>query len=252
VARDLLQRAWQLDRAIDERAARRIERLDGGIAFFSEDLPSVYDANLLRVDRGLDELDPDSLEQLVESVQSDLDHRKLILPDGTAAERLARTLGRRGWQLAPTDVMEYAGPRERDPKRAAEAEEVEPRAIRGARMEALGDRSVDVQRQVAEFTERLGRAGGGRVFAAFADGEVAAFCVLLEGDGLGEIDEVTTLERFRRRGLGTAVVEAALATSLAAGHEATFLVAATSDWPREWYARLGFRTIGKRWEVYKT
>lgn len=248
----LLERAWKLDRAIDERAAQRVEQLDLGVALFSEDLPSVYDANLIRLDGDLDGTTPDDLEGLLESVQRDLDHRKLILPDGDVAERLARTLGRRGWQLAPTDVMEYAGPRERDPARAPAAEEVDPRAIRGARMEALGGRSVDVQRQVADFTERLGRAGGGRVFAAFAEGEVAAFCVLLEGDGLGEIDEVTTLERFRGRGLGTAVVEAALAASLAAGHEATFLVAATGDWPREWYARLGFRTIGKRWEVYKT
>src|SRR3954447_25393971 len=109
----LLDRAWKLDRAIDERAAGRVEPLDVGIALFSEDLPSVYDANLLRIDSGLDGLDPDSLEQLVESVQRDLDHRKLILPDGDVAERLARTLGRRGWQLAPTDVMEYVGPPER-------------------------------------------------------------------------------------------------------------------------------------------
>src|SRR5215212_2591252 len=230
-----LERAWRFDRDADERAAGRVERFECGAAIYSDDLPRVYDANVIRVDRGLDATTADDLERLAESLQGDLGHRKLMLPGGDAADALAPELGRRGWSTTRTVVMRYRGPRERDPALAAAAEQVEPRAVYGARMAALGGRTSDVQRQVADYTQRLGEAARGRIFAAFVGGEVAAFCALLEGDGLGEIDEVTTLERFRRRGLGTAVVEAALAASLAAGHELTFLVAAASDWPRQWY-----------------
>src|SRR4051812_42105552 len=247
-----LERAWRFDREADERAAGRVERFELGAAVYSDDLPRVYDANVVRVDRGLDRTSPDELEQLAEELQGDLGHRKLMLPGGDAAEGLAAELGRRGWSTTRTVVMEYAGARERDSGGAAAGEEVDPRAVYGARMAALTGRSTDVQRQVADYTQRLGEAARGRVFAAFAGGEVAAFCALLEGDGLGEIDEVTTLERFRRRRLGTAVVEAALAASLAAGHELTFLVAAANDWPRDWYARMGFEEIGWRGGVYKT
>ena len=247
-----LERAWRFDRDVDERAAGRVERLELGVAVYSDDLPRVYDANVVRADRGLERVSADDLERGVESVQAELGHRKVILPGGGAADGLASELGRRGWSVTRTVVMAYRGPAERDPAPAAAAEEVDPRAVYGARMQALSGRSTDVQRQVADYTQRLGEAARGRVFAAFVGGEVAAFCALLEGDGLGEIDEVTTLERFRRRGLGTAVVEAALAASLAAGHDLTFLVAAANDWPRDWYARMGFEEIGSRWEIYKT
>src|SRR4051794_39126706 len=247
-----LERAWRFDREADERAAGRVERFELGAAVYSDDLPRVYDANVIRVDRGLDRTSHDELERLAEELQGDLGHRKLMLPGGDAAEGLAAELGRRGRAAPRPGVLGGAGARERDPAAAAAAEEVDPRAVYGARMAALTGRSPEIQRQVADYTQRLGEAARGRVFAAFEGGEVAAFCALLEGDGLGEIDEVTTLERFRRRGLGTAVVEAALAVSLAAGHDLTFLVAAANDWPRDWYARMGFEEIGSRWEVYKT
>jgi ribosomal protein S18 acetylase RimI-like enzyme len=249
---DALKRAWRFDRDVDETAAGRVERFESGAAVYSDDLPRVYDANVIRVERGLGRMSADDLESLAEQLQGELGHRKLMLPGGEAADALAAELGRRGWSSTRTVVMEYAGPRERDPILAARAEQVDPRAVYGARMAALTGRSTDVQRQVADYTQRMGEAANGRVFASFVDGEVAAFCALLEGDGLGEIDEVTTLERFRGRGLGTAVVEAALAASFAAGHDLTFLVAAADDWPLDWYARMGFEAIGTRWEIYRT
>ena len=51
--------------------------------------------------------------------------------------------------------------------------------------------------------------------------------------------------------LSWAAAQAALQTSLAAGHDFTFLVANADDWPRRWYGRLGFVEIGERIEVYR-
>jgi ribosomal protein S18 acetylase RimI-like enzyme len=246
-----LERAWRFDAEVQERTAREVKPFELGVAVASPDLPRVYDANLVRVDGPVEGLSAAELESVVNRLQHGLAHRKVILPDSEAAGELAREMGGRGWSINRTVVMRYEGPRERDPQAAAAAEQVDARAVRGARHEALAGRSLEVQRQVADYTERMAQVTSGRVFAAFAGGEVAAFCALLEGDGVGEVDEVTTLARFRRHGLGTAVVEAALQTSLAAGHDFTFLVANADDWPRRWYGRLGFVEIGERIEVYK-
>ncbi|MEA2427330.1 MAG: hypothetical protein QOF37_958 [Thermoleophilaceae bacterium] len=244
------QRIWAFDRRLQEQSAPRVRRFQRGVALYDDSLPRVYDANFLLFDFDVEGLSADEAERLAESLQGDLTHRKLVLPESGA--EVARALVARGWSVSRIAAMKYAGPRERDGSAAARAELVDPRAVRAAREEALMGRDGDLQRQVADYTENLARANDGRLFAAFEDGSAAAFCAYFEGDGIGEIDEVTTLDRFRRRGLGTAVVEAALLTSLAAGNDLTFLNADEDDWPKRWYERLGFRTVGRSFEVYKT
>ena len=41
------------------------------------------------------------------------------------------------------------------------------------------------------------------------------------------------------------MVSAAVDAAVAAGHELVFLVADADDWPRDLYAKLGFREIGR-------
>jgi ribosomal protein S18 acetylase RimI-like enzyme len=242
------QRAWEFDRELQERSAPRVQQFDRGAALYTDALPRVYDANFVRLD-DVDGLTAADAETLADSLQGEMRHRKLVLPEDGA--EVAEELLRRGWTVSRIATMEYAGPDGRDGA-APQAELVDPRAIRAAREGALGDRDHDLQRQVAEYTERLAESNDGLVFAAFADGEVGGFCALFQRDGTGEIDEVTTIPRFRKRGLGNAVVEAALRTSLASGNELTFLNADADDWPMKWYERLGFRSVGLRYEVYRT
>jgi ribosomal protein S18 acetylase RimI-like enzyme len=149
--------------------------------------------------------------------------------------------------------MAYHGPRDRSAIEARDAEQVDPRAVRGAREQALADgrRDAEALRQIVAFTELMATVAPARLLAAFSEGEVGSFCTLFQDDGTGQIDEVTTVDRFRRRGLGTAVVEGALRASLADGDDLTFLVADGADWPHEWYARLGFEPIGRRYELLR-
>src|SRR5689334_16576921 len=167
---DPYTRAWEFDRELQERAAARVQRFDRGAALYTESLPRVYDCNFVRVD------DPDGLTagdavRLTDSLQAGQRHRKLVLPAG--GEMLSGALVRRGWSRARIATMEYAGDGPLPP--AQDAELVDPRAIRGAREGALLDRDADLTRQIADYTERLAGANDGRVFAAFADGEVGAF-----------------------------------------------------------------------------
>jgi GNAT superfamily N-acetyltransferase len=148
--------------------------------------------------------------------------------------------------------MAYEGSPERAPVEGVE--EVEPDSLRDAREEALidGTRDPDARRQIVAFTERMAAAAPSRLLAARADsGEIGSFCALFQRDAIGQIEEVTTIERHRRRGLGARVVGAALNASLAADDDLTFIVADESDWPMQWYARLGFVPIGRRFELVR-
>ena len=69
-------------------------------------------------------------------------------------------------------------------------------------------------------------------------------CRLLGRDDVGQVEDVSTLPDHRGRGYARAVVGTAVAASRAAGHSLTFITADEDDWPREFYARLGFELVG--------
>jgi ribosomal protein S18 acetylase RimI-like enzyme len=92
---------------------------------------------------------------------------------------------------------------------------------------------------------RLDPVANGRWFAAPADGEPGASCVLYEQDGIGQVETVGTRPERRGQGLASAVVLAAAEASRRAGHELTFIVADADAWPWKLYERLGFDPIGE-------
>jgi ribosomal protein S18 acetylase RimI-like enzyme len=83
------------------------------------------------------------------------------------------------------------------------------------------------------------------------DGRVAAYCELFARGGVGQIESVMTLEEFRGRGFGRAVVARALAESIEARHDLTFLLADAEDWPKELYRKLGFEEVGRVWDFIR-
>jgi GNAT superfamily N-acetyltransferase len=98
--------------------------------------------------------------------------------------------------------------------------------------------------QLFELGARYGAAGGDRWFVAPAAGEPLSACRLLRRDGIGQVEDVGTLEHARERGYAKATVTAAVAAAKAAGDTTIFLTAEAADWPQLLYARLGFETVG--------
>lgn len=92
------------------------------------------------------------------------------------------------------------------------------------------------------------RRGSPRFFAALVGADVAGCCELRELDGVAQIETVEVLEEFRGRGLGRAVVQAAL-DEARRSNEVVWLEALADDWPRELYAKLGFDLIDRN-DVY--
>lgn len=99
--------------------------------------------------------------------------------------------------------------------------------------------------QILEHRCDMAAALPTRLFAAEAEGKLVAHAELYSHDGVGQVEDVVTLEPYRGRGLARALVLRAAAESRAAGNVLTFLVAYADDWPRRLYERLGFETVGR-------
>jgi GNAT superfamily N-acetyltransferase len=249
-----LERAWEFECASQERFARRSRQFELGTVLCDDTLRRVYDANFVRFERGFDDLTGDRVEALADELQASLTHRKVVIPDEHAGARVADALRARGWRYFTLVTMAYRGGGALPAAGDRAVEELEPAALRSARERSLDDgkRDAEARRQIVEFTELMAAATPMRTFAARGDrDEIGSFCILFQGDGIGQVDDVTTLEQYRRRGLGTAVVNAAVRASLADGDELTFLVADEADWPKDWYSRLGFEPIGRRYELLR-
>jgi ribosomal protein S18 acetylase RimI-like enzyme len=243
-----LERALAHMRGVNERRVGRVERLPFGAALFSDDLPRVWDANLVIADRW--QGSAAELRDEVDRVQggSGLGHRKLVVYDQELGERLARGFAGLDWPFRNRyAVMAWR----RAPDRPAEdgvAVEIGWDAFETAKREALRDEPYgsdeEVVRGLLELDRRTAEAIQVTRFGAFVDGEPAAYCELRVEGRTGQVEDVATVPRFRRRGLARAVVLAAAQAAREAGCDLVFLVADTADWPIELYRRLGFDEIG--------
>jgi ribosomal protein S18 acetylase RimI-like enzyme len=217
---------------------------------FADSLPLVHDQNKAIAPSGLELSDLPGLVGAVERVQGAgaLRHRKIAFDDEGACSAFSEWFRRRGWRQRPLRLMVHRGPA---PSTGAvgSAVEVDPPELAAAAhafaAEEPWGRSPEARRQVVAGDRLTGRAVDERAFAVASDtGEsIVAYCRLYSRDGVGQIENVTTLAAHRRRGYARSLVSLALRESLAA-NDLTFLVAEGADWPRHFYARLGFVDVG--------
>jgi GNAT superfamily N-acetyltransferase len=243
-----LERALAFMRRVNEGRAGRVEPLPFGVALFTDDLPEVWDQNLVIADRwdgGAAELRDE-----VDRIQGDagFSHRKLIVLDQELGARLEPDFAELDWLF----VNRYAVMAlRREPDRPAEpglARELTFAEFAAGKRGGLpGTQGEDIGDALVEHTRRTARAVDVRVFGAVVDGETAAYCELRSDGRTAQVEDVATLEPFRGRGIARAVVLAAADAARAAGNDLVFLCADTDDWPIELYRRLGFDEIGFEW-----
>jgi GNAT superfamily N-acetyltransferase len=242
IERDLIQR---YARAFAERCAEQIVPSKVGIAYLTPSLPAMYDINALWV------LRPSSFEEAAEEAETLLAryaHRKLVVPDEEVADRLVPDAAP-GWQATPLLEMVW----EADPGGPSTAEEIpleELRDFRAAQTRRVHRAPDDVVEQFLRRDDLYRRAGNGRFFVVRDEsGAIRTSLNLFRLNGVAEIDDVQTQEEARGRGYARAAVLAAARAARAEGAEIVFLVADEADWPKDLYRRLGFRTVGRRYEV---
>ena len=244
------ERALAFLRALDVARAERREHVDGALVVFADSLPLVHDQNKAIASSGLALSELPGLVSAVERVQGAgaLRHRKIAFDDESACSDFSDWFRRRGWRQRPLRLMVHRGP-EPAADAIGPAIEVDPpdlaTAAHAFAAEEPWGRSPEARRQVVAGDRLTARAVAERAFAVPAgEGEsIVAYCRLYSRDGVGQIENVTTLSAHRRRGYARSLVSLALRESLAA-NELTFLVAEGADWPRHFYARLGFVDVG--------
>lgn len=237
----MLDRIRTFTRTIEDRVAERRVALPHGTGLFCDSLPAVYDCNGVRLERRSPAAE---LAGEVDAAMETFQHRR-AQADGPAAE-LSDGFRELGWRSSTHLLMALR----RSPDRTVDTSmvhEVPFGRLAAARRlvtlrEPWGDETLAEQLDAAK--RRLLAAVPTRFFAAIVGGDVAAYCELRSDGRVAQIEEVDSLEEFRGRGLGRAVVQRAIAA--ARGHELLFLEALADDWPRQLYAKLGFDQVGER------
>src|SRR5205085_2231166 len=113
------------------------------------------------------------------------------------------------------------------------------------------DRSPEVVRQLLAAEVARAESCHTQGVAVRAEDGIASWCLLYQDDGVAEIDQVTTRPEHRGRGYAGAVVRAAAAAAARSGAELVFLWADDRDWPKDWYERLGFEPLARRYAFLK-
>jgi ribosomal protein S18 acetylase RimI-like enzyme len=236
----------------ERSTSTRIEPSPFGTALFNDDFPSYWDGNLLRVDRPAD-ADAAQLVAEADRLFEGFGHRTIVFPDEPAGSRLAATFGRDGWEVDRLVFMAHK--READheselPVEECTLDEVHPLMLEtnlhshGGMTRETAETNVAVRRLFVDVT-------GTRFFVARVDGVPAGFCELYVHEGVAELDDVHTLERFRDRGIARGVVGHAVRQAREAGADLVFLIADDADWPKDLYSKLGFDPVGRFWQFTK-
>ena len=238
----MIDRIHAFRAALQDAAAEQRVPAAHGVGLFAPSVREVYDMNYVRAE------EPAPAEELIadaERLMEDYFHKRVILE--RADSRTATGFRAHGWTVVPHLIMA----RTREPDRRVDTSvvrEVSFDELTDARREVTvgepwGDDEIS---SLLEDAKRLiMRAVPTRFFAAFAGGEVAAYCEVRSDGTVAQIEDVNALPRFRGRGLGRLVVQHALDEARAA-NDIVYLEALTEDWPRQLYAKLGFDVVGER------
>jgi ribosomal protein S18 acetylase RimI-like enzyme len=229
-----------LEHAVHDAAALRREPWEGGVAYYHDELPLVWDVNFVRLDR-----DARDLAVQIDRLQAGQGHRKVLIEDPGLVERHASELLARGYARRGLTAMvrEPGGRLDADVCEVPYAE-VKPFRFK-VHMEQLSPPNPDVAEQVGRVHDRTVSVTGERWLVIHADGEPAGHCILYSRDGLAQIEDVGVLERYRGRGLAKRLINHALEL-VAPDHDTVMILAETDDWPAGFYRRLGFEPVEDR------
>lgn len=222
-----------------------------GTAHLTPELPDVWDANFLRVDR-IEGLSAEGLIAESERVMGGrgFTHRSVLVDDETVGKGIAGGFQAAGWDVNRMVFMIHDG--DTRPLSTVPVDEVVEAVHTAAKAEF--DRrhpdiaTDDVISQMRRLAHRVSEATDRRCFAAYSDDQIASVCELYSDGVTAQIEDVATLDEHRNKGLAKAVVLRALHEAHAWGHETIFLVADDESWPKQFYGKVGFEEAGRTYQ----
>jgi ribosomal protein S18 acetylase RimI-like enzyme len=250
-----LTEARKFERAILAGLAGEIRALPFGQIVLARHLPEVYDLNLVVVDAGATS-DP---REVLQTAERELDaagavHRKVRYEDGDALQSAAPTFAAAGWERADDVVMVHDGVRQ--PPWPERASLLNVQQFSDLRRLLTRDRpwftgSEDLLDTFEEYGRRSVEVGHGRVVGVLENGRAVASAHVYGAGRVRQIEEVEVESSRHGQGLGSILLDAAVHLAAADEPDLLFLTADAEDWPMAWYARHGFRAIGRTGSFYR-
>jgi N-acetylglutamate synthase-like GNAT family acetyltransferase len=229
---DELARAWAFMRRADA-AGETEEASPLGVVVRDSRFPLRHDSNYLLVER------PATADEVAAEL------RRTGLPIATLPDEGLLDGGTAGTEVAMRGVvMVYRGSVPAQSRKSVEVRREALEPLRRGRILSYPWGSPEVADQLLAVRAVLEERVTVRYFASLEDGEVAAGTDLYLDPPDAQIEDVSAEPELLNRGHGTAVVVGAVAAAREAGADFVFLVADAHDWPKEWYARLGFEPVG--------
>ena len=223
-----------------------------GTVLTDDRFPGRWDSNLVRVDGSLPAgVDAPALAAEADHELARFRHREVLVEDDATGARLAPGFRDLGWEVVRLVSMAQRRDPDRPPPpietREVDLSTIHPLIVETNLQDRGGMSPADAV-MLADFRQVLVERLGVRFFTAIVEGEPAGYCELYIHDGVIQVEDVNTLARFRKRGAARAFVTRAIAEGRAAGADLAFLIADADDWPRAFYATMGFDPVGQTWQ----
>jgi GNAT superfamily N-acetyltransferase len=237
--------AWR--HATHEVVCDVVERWEYGTMIRCTRLPDFYVYNGLRVEGPVPALGVNTLVHAADVLLGDLDHRHVEIEEEADGARLRPGLEALGWTAERLVWMARTGapgPAVRPPR----VDEVTFAATRPLRLEwARGDwwagSDESLQRFAAVEEHAAAVLGSRALLARDRAGTAIGYAVFVARGGGAEVEQVYVTATLRRRGVGGALVAAAVR---AAGADETYIVADDEGSPKRLYERLGFEPVWRQ------
>jgi GNAT superfamily N-acetyltransferase len=248
-AGDPLARVFAFLRANVAKTADEVRPIATGCVVTSPSLPAVWSINQVRVAQPL------GFESLVELADQQLvgcRYLQIALENQDTGPALEEAFRAAGWKTDREVLMILSAPpdREADTSIVTEAgeDEVVDLMKRWYGEDELDAGALD---QLAELSRRESRACGDRLLGVrSSDGQLVSICKLRSDGSIAQVEDVYTAPEARGRGCGRAVVTRAIELAGDADHDLIFIIADDNGWPKDLYARVGFRPIGRLWQFH--
>jgi GNAT superfamily N-acetyltransferase len=247
VARTTTRTDGARERAIAWRHAEHaricdvIEPSDHGTLVRCTGMPTFWNYNSLRVEGPDSGVSADALVHTADVLQGDLAHRQVEVEDEAAGARLRPGFEALGWAAERLAWLLLDGPAPAGP----DLEEVPFPATADLRLEwaATATWATDPEsaRRFSEHENEVARLRGSRAVVARDEaGTPVGFVSFNRQGDTAEVEQVFVTDRQRGRGIGGALVSAAVRR---AGASTTLIVADDEADAKRLYERLGFTTV---------
>jgi GNAT superfamily N-acetyltransferase len=242
----LLRRVLEHLRRTLEFSAEETCLIGPGWLVQTPSLPLVWTLNQIRITEAATF---DEVVAVADQHQSALPYRHVVVEDGPTGERLEEAFGAAGWKVEREVLMALA----EHPDRVVEtnavtilSEEQTQALMRRWTVEEHPGISVEGLDQLQAFNRREGELWREQRFGVLDEEGAPLAVTKLRSDGpTAWVEDVYTVPEARARGYARMLVTHTAALARSGNHDLTFIIADDDDWPKDLYARIGFRTIGQ-------